>query len=210
MRADAARNLEKLRAAATEMFQEHGLQVSLRDIAAQAGVSHGTLYNLFGSREALINEVVSDLAAETLGRIGAEALEITDPWQGFEHYVHSICEIYVFHPAIADVLSGRYPQSGTLMELCKEAGQASLVILQRAIDSGQLRKDFTGDDMALSIGAIAALARATAPLAPEAWQRSATFMLDGLRARPDNTELGTSDLSPDQVYAALNRLNGAN
>ncbi|WP_245979832.1 TetR/AcrR family transcriptional regulator [Streptomyces diacarni] len=76
MRADAQRNAEKLRAAAAELFQERGLQVPLEEIARRAGVSHGTLYNLFGTREALIDEVVTDRAA----RRGAWKRSPSGPW----------------------------------------------------------------------------------------------------------------------------------
>ncbi|WP_449372594.1 TetR/AcrR family transcriptional regulator [Arthrobacter psychrolactophilus] len=166
MRADAARNVEKLRGAAVEIFRKQGLHVSLREIASQAGVSHGTLYNLFGSREALINAVVTDLAAARLEEIAAESLAIAAPWDGFVHYANTVCEVQVAEPALADVLSGRYPEAETLMALCARAGDDSLKIIDRAQQDGTLRLDFTGEDLALTIGAIASLARAGGQTAP--------------------------------------------
>ena len=50
LRADARRNLDKLRAAAAEAFSERGLDMPLEEIAARAGVSIGTLYNRLGPR----------------------------------------------------------------------------------------------------------------------------------------------------------------
>lgn len=208
MRADAVRNVEKLRIAAMEIFREQGLHVSLREIASQAGVSHGTLYNLFGSREALINDVVTGLAADRLEQIAAESLAITDPWDGFAHYVNTVCEVQVSEPALADVLSGRYPEAETLMALCARAGDDSMKIIDRAQQSGTLRPDFTGEDLALTIGAIAALARAGAETAPGAWKRSMVFVLDGLRGDGANSELPPSNLTPEQAYATLNGLHG--
>ncbi|MGN5381984.1 hypothetical protein ACQ4WX_47410 [Streptomyces lasalocidi] len=38
-------------------------------MARRTGVSHGTLCNLFGSREALTDEVVTDLAADRLDKV---------------------------------------------------------------------------------------------------------------------------------------------
>src|SRR6516225_8646794 len=63
LRADARRNLEKLRAAAAEAFSERGLDMPLEEIAARAGVSIGTLYNRLGPRDALVDAVVADPAA---------------------------------------------------------------------------------------------------------------------------------------------------
>lgn len=206
MRADAARNVEKLRVAAAELFRANGLHVSLREIAGHAGVSHGTLYNLFGSREALINEVVTDIAAERLAQVCKKSLTVEDPWLGFVQYVETLCEIQVAEPVIADVLSGRYPEAGALMALCAEAGADSVRIIERAQESGQLRSDFTGEDLALTIGAVAALARAGAGVAPDAWKRSMAFVLDGLRSGSRSTELDVSTLTPQQVYATLGAL----
>lgn len=206
MRADAARNIEKLRTAAAEVFREQGLQVSLKDIARRAGVSHGTLYNLFGSREALIDDVVADLAADRLEDIAERCLAFEVPWDGFAHYVHAVCEINSNEPALADVINGRYPGSGTLMELCARASGDAERIIRRAQQAGELRADFTGEDLALTVGAIAMLARAGAGIAPGLWRRSAALVLDGLRSRATNSVLPESRLTPDQAYATLNGL----
>src|ERR687886_726120 len=54
LRADAQRNREKLLAAATEAFAEHGEDVALETVAARAGVGIGTLYRHFPNRDALV------------------------------------------------------------------------------------------------------------------------------------------------------------
>lgn len=209
MRADATRNTEKLRTAAVEVFGEKGLNVSLREIARRAGVSHGTLYNLYGSREALINEVVTDLAAGRLEQIAADSLSFDDPWDGFAHYVETVCEVQASDPALADVLSGRYPEAETLMALCARASSDAVAIIERAQQAGSLRPDFTGEDLALTVGAVAALARAGAGIAPNAWRRSAAIVLDGLRSDAAKSTLPDSALTAAQVYSTLNGLSGA-
>jgi len=54
LRADAARNLERVVGAATELFAEQGLEVRVEDIATRAGVGMGTLYRRFPNKDALI------------------------------------------------------------------------------------------------------------------------------------------------------------
>lgn len=57
---------EEIRKAAWELFSRHGVdKVSMMDIANKAGVSQVTIYNNFGSKEALAREFVS-FAVETL------------------------------------------------------------------------------------------------------------------------------------------------
>ncbi|MEU1211831.1 TetR/AcrR family transcriptional regulator [Streptomyces sp. NPDC005790] len=59
VRADAARNKEKIASIARECFVEQGLEVSLDAVAKRAGVGPGTLYRHFPSREDLIAEVLT-------------------------------------------------------------------------------------------------------------------------------------------------------
>ena len=50
---------EEIRKAAWELFSQHGVdKVSVMDIAHKAGVSQVTIYNNFGSKEALAREFV--------------------------------------------------------------------------------------------------------------------------------------------------------
>ncbi|HXM06560.1 MAG TPA: helix-turn-helix domain-containing protein, partial [Candidatus Acidoferrum sp.] len=56
-RADAQRNRERLLAAAKEAFTRYGADVSLDDVAKQAGTGPGTLYRHFPTRDALLAEV---------------------------------------------------------------------------------------------------------------------------------------------------------
>jgi AcrR family transcriptional regulator len=55
---------EAIRRAAAELFRSHGFEkVSLADIARRAHVSHVTIYNHFGSKEALVRDVVKTAIA---------------------------------------------------------------------------------------------------------------------------------------------------
>jgi AcrR family transcriptional regulator len=60
-RADAARNREKVMAAAEMLFAERGPQnVSMHDVAKAAGVGKGTLFRRFGDRASLARAVLSE------------------------------------------------------------------------------------------------------------------------------------------------------
>jgi AcrR family transcriptional regulator len=209
MRADAQRNAEKLRAAAAELFQERGLKVPLKEIARRAGVSHGTLYNLFGTREALIDEVVAGLAADRLGEAAEHALSFEEAGEGFAYYIERVCELQATDPAVADVVSGRFPAAGRLMAICAQAREAATRIIERARLAGAIRSDFTGEDLLLFFGTNAALARAVADTAPDAWRRQVAFLLQGLGAGTAQGPLSVAPLTPQQVYEVMGRLAGA-
>lgn len=205
MRADAQRNADKLRAAAAELFRERGLQVPLKEIARHAGVSHGTLYNLFGSREALINAVVADLAVDRLDEVAEQALALQDAWDGFAFYVEKVCELQATDPAISDVVTGRYPEAERLMDVCGRIHDASTRLITRAQQAGVLRPDYTGQDLLFIFGTNALLARAAAETAPDAWSRAVALMLDGLRTRAAHP-LPAPSLTLQQAYTVMGRL----
>lgn len=208
MRADAQRNAEKLRAAAAELFQERGLKVPLKEIARRAGVSHGTLYNLFGTREALIDEVVGALAADRLGEAAERALSFEEAREGLAYYIEKVCELQATDPAVADVVSGRYPAAECLMAICGRTKDAATQIIERAQQAGAIRPDFTGEDLLLFFGTNALLARAVAHTAPDAWRRQVAFLLEGLNTETAHGPLPVAPLTPQQMYDVMGRLAG--
>jgi AcrR family transcriptional regulator len=60
-RADAARNREKVLAAARELFEQRGVaNVPIDEIARAAGVGKGTVFHRFGDRAGLVMALVDD------------------------------------------------------------------------------------------------------------------------------------------------------
>jgi AcrR family transcriptional regulator len=68
LRADAQRNRRRLLDAATAMFFERGLDVSVGDIAQRAGVGRATLFRNFPTKEHLIVAIVVDRINEAVAR----------------------------------------------------------------------------------------------------------------------------------------------
>src|SRR5689334_2267720 len=110
LRADARRNLERIGTAAAEAFHAHGLDAPLEDIARSAGVSVGTIYHRFGSREGLLDAVVAEIARTKLDTAIA-AVTGNTPWDRFASYVLALGENQAADPAFNDVVSRRYPKA---------------------------------------------------------------------------------------------------
>jgi AcrR family transcriptional regulator len=207
VRADARRNIEKLQAAAVEVFREKGLHAPLEEIAQRAGLSAGTLYHRFGCREALIDAVMPDLAAASLGEVAERALAQDDPWEGFAGYVSDVCRIQASDPALNDVISRRYAAS-QLTVVCQVTEERERRIIERAQRHGSLRADFTREDMLFVFWSTAMLVRHTSAAAPEAWRRSIAFLLDGLRAEAAHP-LPVHPLTREQVDDVMHQLGTA-
>ncbi len=66
MRKDALRNRQRVLEAADAMFREHGVEVSVGEIAEAAGVGRGTLFRNFKNKDALIAAVIAERLGEVL------------------------------------------------------------------------------------------------------------------------------------------------
>ena len=93
LRADAERNRQRIVDAAKTLFAERGVEVSVEDIAAAAGVGIGTFYRRFPDRESLI-EAVFAAKLERAAENAREALEIEDPWEAFRTFVMSVARMH--------------------------------------------------------------------------------------------------------------------
>ena len=196
LRADARRNLEKLRAAAAEAFSERGLDMPLEEIAARAGVSIGTLYNRLGPRDALVDAVVADPAAALVAAAVESAETITDPWGRFACFVEEMCAIQATDLAFNDVLARRLPEAEQTSAVCDDALAHVGEYLEQAQRAGALRPDVTVQDIFLIFWSNANLIRATDSVVPGAWRRSLALTLDGLRtkaAHPLPSAAGSSE-----------------
>ena len=74
MRKDALLNRQRVLEAADAMFREHGVEVSVGEIADAAGVGRGTLFRNFKNKDALIAAVLGERLGEVLD-YGRQLLE---------------------------------------------------------------------------------------------------------------------------------------
>src|ERR1700722_7666792 len=92
MRADAARNHEKILRAAEEIFALDGVMVPIDIVAERAGVGIGTLYRHFPTKEALYEEIV---VTRLRGLIATadECLEDPDKQEGFRSFLREFAHL---------------------------------------------------------------------------------------------------------------------
>lgn len=180
LRSDARRNRDLLLAAARELFAERGVDVAMADIARHAGVSNGTLYNRFPTREDLIEAVFTD-RLEAMAALAAHALADDDPWRGFAGYLTAVCELLAADRGFNEVAARGLPPSPAAQRL-QEEGQAAVTrLLDRARRAGALRDDVTVEDLAFVIWGISRTVEMTASFAPRLWRRHLALLLDGFR-----------------------------
>ena len=111
LRADAARNVAQIRAAAIAAFHGRGLGTPLAEIAAAAGVSKATIYNRFGGRQGLIDAVIEELVGAEMHAILDRARQPGDSWERLATYITDLRDLQYREPAAVDVHLMTYPGS---------------------------------------------------------------------------------------------------
>lgn len=180
LRADAARNRDKLLVAATQVFGERGIDAPLEEIARRAGVSIGTLYNHFPSRESFLDVIVPERLA-ALDQIATTAMADPDPWNGFVGFLEGLFTLQAEDHGLNEAMSRQFPQVADVSASCPQGFRHAEQIIARAKESGDLRADFESQDLVIMIWAMSQVIRESAATAPLTWQRCLTFFLQGLR-----------------------------
>jgi AcrR family transcriptional regulator len=181
LRADAARNRDKLVASAVQLFGERGLDAPLEEIARRAKVSIGTLYNHFPTRQDLVDAILPERLA-ALERVAEKALAEDDPWDGFQGFLEGMFALQASDHGLNDALVSGFPENSAVGEACRRGLAQAEKIIERAQRSGRLRPDFAPGDLAILMRAMSQVIRESADAEPEAWRRHLAFFLDGLRA----------------------------
>jgi AcrR family transcriptional regulator len=178
-RADAARNFDKVVAAAREAFGERGASTSLEEIARRAGVGIGTLYRNFPNRQSLL-EAVYVGEVEDVSRSATE-FEQFEPWEALSGWLHRLVGYLTTKHALAAEMLDYMDRDAPLFQACRavlfEAGEP---LLARAKAAGAVRDDVELKDIIMMIGGIAKYSASD----PRQIERMVDIALDGLRYRP--------------------------
>jgi AcrR family transcriptional regulator len=178
LRADARRNRERLIAAATTAFSEHGADAPLEDIARQAGVGIGTLYRHFPTRLAL-QEAVFRTQVVTVCQRGGELIDSPAPGEAFADWLHALSSYLGTKRGLSKALIANLGRDSELISSCSQIMRATAQqLLERAQKSGDVRTDISSMDVMRLVHGIAVASEQT----PEDADRLLSLMIDGLRA----------------------------
>jgi AcrR family transcriptional regulator len=176
-RADAQRNHERILEVAKEAFSQLGANISLDDVAKQAGVGAGTLYRHFPTRDALL-EAVYRTEVEKLAAAAGEFSRAMPPVEALRAwmllFVDYIAAKQIIAPALNTIVGGPSKLFDSSAHLVKGAIQR---LVKRAIRSGDIRPDLDPFDLLRALVGVSNVA--SIPEWPQSAKRLVEILIIG-------------------------------
>jgi AcrR family transcriptional regulator len=178
-RSDSVRNASQVTEAAIELFAQHGMSVTLAQVADRAGVGKATVYRTYASREDLIAAMLGH-RLEWLRQRMADALEGADPWREFAAMNHDVLQRMREDHLLRYVLAPGNPLSelGEPGErMSATLGPLFTTLLAAVKATGRVRQDVTALDTAVLMSGVAAALTSRQDFTEASWRRAADLVL---------------------------------
>nr|WP_217913774.1 TetR/AcrR family transcriptional regulator [Miltoncostaea marina] len=200
LRSDARRNRERIVAAASELFAEHGADLCVDEIARRAGVGHATVFRRFPTKDDLVLAMFEERLADAAAAV-EEAARADDPWEALVAAMAVIAERQACDRGMKDAATSRMIGSPRLREARRRITAPFGDLLRRAQAAGVVRADLEPEDVIFLV--TAATSAAPRPLRmPGLWRRYMAVILDGMRPA-GASPLPVAAPSPGELEAAL-------
>jgi AcrR family transcriptional regulator len=202
LRADAARNRERILLAAAQVFAQRGLDATLDDVATCAGVGVGTVYRRFSNKEALVDALFEKAVGDVV-RLAEDAAAMEDSWTGLVWFIEHATRMQAEDLGLRDVvLFGDYGRD-RVAQAKDRIVPAVTSLVERAQRDGHLRADFVTSDVPIIELMLTAVADYTSGIAPDLWLRYLGIVLDGMCAERKNPRALPAAPTHEAVEAAV-------
>ena len=198
LRRDAERNRQRILDAARVVFADRGLSGSHDDIAREAGVGVGTVYRRFPDKEQLI-DALFEARIQEIADVARAAAAHPDPWEGLVSFLTRAQELQSQDRGLKELVLGGARGAERGLAARSLIAPLAAQILERAKDAGVVRSDIELTDIPMIQLAIGTIAEASRDIAPDAWRRMMTLVIDGLRTDRVQSELEPPALDQDQA-----------
>lgn len=176
LRADAARNVERILRAAREVYSEAGPDAPVESVARRAGVGERTLYRRFPTKGELVRAALDQSIAEELTPMIEEARGSHDPLSGLTRLIEAAITLGAREQNL--LIAAR--RAGSLTPDVSDALDAALgELVQRGQQDGRIRGDLVADDLPRLIAMLYSVLSTMDP-GSDGWRRYAALILDAI------------------------------
>ncbi|PTL74948.1 TetR/AcrR family transcriptional regulator [Vitiosangium sp. GDMCC 1.1324] len=189
LRADAARNRERVLAVARELLAGGDASLQMNQIARAAGVGVGTVYRHFPTRQDLLEELVNEHVQALLEH--ARVAETSgEPGPGLRRFLGAALELLLADVGLAEVLNAPRDANTRTARLKAELYAATTRLLEQARGAGSVRAGIGVDDLQRLMCGIEHAVRIAGGDRRELAERYLNILLDGLRPPPPSRARG--------------------
>jgi AcrR family transcriptional regulator len=203
LRRDAERNRQRILRAASQVFTEFGLEVSLDEVARHAGVGVGTVYRRFRTKEDLVAALFED-RVDAIATLAERAIHEPDPWTGLVHFMEQAAEMLAEDLGLRQMLMfATYGQDH--VAYARRRNQPLVEeLLGRAQAAGQVRADLRPTDIPFIIFVLTEATVLARRARPDIWRRYLALITDGMRpVRESLTPLPVPALLPEEMEKSM-------
>ena len=178
LRADAARNVERILRAARETFAEIGPDASLEEVAERAGVGVATLYRRFPSKGELVRAALEQSMMQEFSPAIEEAMRGDDVRAGLTALLNAAVALAARE---RNTLAAARNAGAITAGLNGRFFDALVTLLDKGQETGVVRADLVPDDlprmMVMLVGTMW-----TMEADSRGWERYVSLVLDGVMA----------------------------
>ncbi|MDJ0320658.1 TetR/AcrR family transcriptional regulator [Pseudarthrobacter sp. PS3-L1] len=200
LRADAARNVDKIITAAQQCFREFGPDVPLQTIAVTAGVGPATLFRNFADKEALVLATLGRQLRLRVDPVMEQSLLDPDAARALLRVIEAIMTAASDDANLLAAVAGRRRQ--LLRSITGNVIGTLGVLLGRGQAQGTLRTDISLPDMIQLLGMLIGVLDTLEP-GSDAWHRPLSLMEDSIRTTRPARPLPAQEHQPDLTYAGM-------
>ena len=178
LRADAARNAERIVRAARQIYGEVGPDAAIETIAQRAGVGERTLYRRFPTKAVLVRAALDQCIAEDLTPTIEAARGAADPLQGLAQLIDAAISLGARE---RNLLTAARRAGSLTPDISTDLYNALKDLVERGQRAGAVRADLVPADLPRLITMLHSVLW-TMDSGSDGWRRYVALMLDAISA----------------------------
>jgi AcrR family transcriptional regulator len=178
LRADAARNAERILRATREVYGELGPEAPIEAIARRAGVGERTLYRRFPTKAELVRAALDQGIAEDLMPAIETALRTEDPLDGLANLIDAAISLGAREHSL---LTAARRAGSLTSDVSTAVFEALTELAERGRRAGVIRPDLAAADLPRILAMLYSVLQ-TMDAGSDGWRRYVALILDSITA----------------------------
>jgi AcrR family transcriptional regulator len=176
LRADAARNVERILRAARDVYGELGADAPVEAVARRAGVGERTLYRRFPTKADLVRAALDQSIAEDLTPVMEEARRADDALRGLAQLIEAAISLGARE---RNLLTAAHRAGSLTPDISNSLNETLTELVRRGQGAGRVRADLVSDDVPRLVGMLYSVV-STMDSNSDGWRRYVALILDAI------------------------------